>query len=127
MFFEFRKNSFALFYSILTIVIAVTFFDVVFDDSYDSFTSNISAFQFTSFSMFDQHYLGILLIRDVLKFLQGLLPEINIFSSFYILSNIISLVYTLTTLKKVILKFRIIEYFGHIRCISRRRNKNICL
>jgi hypothetical protein len=49
----------------------------------------------------DQHYLGILIIRDFYKLIQNTLPSFNVFSSMYLLSSIISLYYAVYTLQKL--------------------------
>jgi len=98
------KLLLSIIYVSLISYISFSFFNIVFDDSYDAFTSNISSFQFTNFSLFDQHYLGVLIIRDLLKFIQELIPDINVFSTSYILFNILSLIYLSYTFFNVINK-----------------------
>lgn len=109
---SFKNIGIALVYTIVTFLIAIVFFQFVFDDSYDAFLSNMSAFQFTDFSLFDQHYLGLIFIRDLLKFLQHLLPKINIFASAYILLNVLSLFYLLFSLHQYIpIKSSLLKHF----------------
>ncbi len=91
-------------YVLLISFISFFFFEVVFDDSYDSFTASMSSFQFTNFALFDQHYLGMLVIRDLLKWIQELVPLVNVFSTAYIVLNILSLGYTIFTLDNLIVK-----------------------
>jgi len=89
-------------YALLAFLSAVVFFEVVYDDSYDALSSGMSAGQFSDFPLFDQHYLGLLLTRDVYKMAQAVLPQVNVFASMYILSSVFSLHYTLHTIKKFI-------------------------
>ena len=103
---KYRSIYISAFYAFFTSFLSFYLFDGVFDDSYDSFCASMSSFQFTDFSLFDQHYLGILVFRDGLKFIQELFPNINVFSSSYILLNILSLGYTLHTIDSLILKKR---------------------
>lgn len=103
---KYRSIYISAFYAFFTSFLSFYLFDGVFDDSYDSFCASMSSFQFTDFSLFDQHYLGILVFRDGLKFIQELFPNINVFSSSYILLNIMSLGYTLHTMDSLILKKR---------------------
>ncbi|MEX2588754.1 MAG: hypothetical protein WD334_01030, partial [Chitinophagales bacterium] len=84
--------------------ICFSFFEIVFDDSYDAFISQMSSQQYSDFSLMDQHYLLVILFRDFYKIIQDLLPQINVFSTAYILSNICSLYYTLYTLRVLILR-----------------------
>lgn len=107
------KFQLSLIFTLLTSLITFVFFEVVFDDSYDAFISNMSAFQYTDFSLMDQHYLGILFFRSVYKFIQEFLPQINVFATIYIALSIFSLYYSLDTIigfiqRKLSLVFAII-------------------
>lgn len=93
-------------YALLAFLSAVVFFEVVYDDSYDGLISSMSAGQFTGFSLMDQHYLGVLIVRDLYKLVQDAVPSVNVFASFYILSNAFSLLYTLLTLQRTVLNGR---------------------
>lgn len=92
---------------ILTIFISfIVFFcfDIVYDDSYDGLVSNITSAQFSDFSLLDWHYLGLIGIKDVIYILQDEFPSINIHATFNLLSNILSLLYTLIAINTLILK-----------------------
>jgi hypothetical protein len=93
-------------YAFLAFLSAGVFFEIVFDDSYDGLISSMSAGQFTGFSLMDQHYLGVLIVRDFYKLVQDAVPRVNVFASFYILSNAFSLLYTLLTLQRTVLNGR---------------------
>jgi len=98
------SNKIPLIYTLLAFLTAVLVFDPVFDDSYDAFASAMSAGQFTDFPLMDQHYLGVLLIRDLYKLIQSILPQVNVFASMYILSSVASLYYVLWTLQRLVSK-----------------------
>lgn len=94
----------ALVYSMVSLAYVALFETFVFDDSYDSFVNNISIGQFTPFPMMQQHYLSALVSRDVLIFLQKLFPDWSIFASSYIAFNVLSLLVTIYTVQKYLLK-----------------------
>lgn len=96
----------SLTYAFLAFLTAAIFFEIVFDDSYDGLISAMSAGQFTGFSLMDQHYLAVLIVRDFYKFLQDAVPQVNVFASFYVLSSVLSLLYTLFTLQRTVLNGR---------------------
>ncbi|MCB9256477.1 MAG: hypothetical protein H6579_05050 [Chitinophagales bacterium] len=109
---SFKNIRIALVYTVLSFLIAKLFFQFVFDDSYDAFLSNMSAFQFTDFSLFDQHYLGLIFIRDLLKLVQNTLPQINVFASAYLFFNVLSLFYLLFSLHQFYpIKHAVIKHF----------------
>lgn len=91
-------------YALLIFFVIIYFFNFVFDDSYDASVSSMSSFQFTDFSLFDQHYLGVLVVRDLLKFIQELQPNINVFATSYILFGGFSLIYLVFTLFTIVFK-----------------------
>lgn len=93
----------AIFSTAFAFVFAITFFEISYDDSYDAFTSNLSAMQFSSFSLNDWHYLGIILIKDFLKLIQDHFQSINVLGTTFISLNTISLYYTLISLQFLIL------------------------
>lgn len=93
-----QNLSIALIFTVFASFISLFFFDIVFDDSYDGMISNISNGQFSPFSMMDQHYLGVLVTRDLYKIIQDLLPSINVFATIYLISSILSLFYSLYTI-----------------------------
>lgn len=99
-----KENFIAISLTLLSSICCLVFFNIVFDDSYDGLISNISNGQFSNFSLMDQHYLGILVIRDFYKILQDLMPNINVFATMYLVSSILSLYYTLLFLLSIPLK-----------------------
>jgi hypothetical protein len=85
----------------MAFLIAVIGFEFCFDDSYDGLASNLSTGQFSPFSLFDWHFLGLLWIKEPLKFIQNLFFDIDVFYSFYIFCILFSSVYLFYTFEKI--------------------------
>lgn len=85
----------------MAFLIAVIRFDFYFDDSYDGLASNLSTRQFSPFSLFDWHFLGLIWIKEPLKFIQNQIVDIDVFYSFYIFCILFSSVYLFYTFEKI--------------------------
>ncbi len=85
----------------MAFLIAVIGFDFYFDDSYDSLLSNLSTGQFSPFSLFDWHFLGLLWIKEPLKFIQNHFVDIDVFYTFYLCCVLFSSVYLYYTFEKI--------------------------
>lgn len=85
----------------MAFLIAVIGFDFFYDDSYDGLASNLSTGQFSPFSLFDWHFLGLLWIKEPLKFIQNIFIDIDVFYSFYIFCVLFSSVYLYYTFEKI--------------------------
>lgn len=84
-----------LVFTLLSSITCFVFFDLVFDDSYDSFNNNLSYMLLSPFSFFDFHYLGYIGLKDIYKFLQDLFPSISVFATCQVFLACLSLYYTL--------------------------------
>lgn len=82
-------------------ILALSNYQLVFDDSYDCAYANLSRFQFTDFSLYDLHYLLNVLLSKVYMFLQDTFTSISVFPVIYVLANIFSLFYAVNTLVRV--------------------------
>jgi len=73
----------------------------LFDDSYDGLLSNTSIGQFSDFSFFDWHFLGVIWIKVILKYIQNQCFNIDVFYTFYLICVLISSVYLFYTFEKI--------------------------
>jgi hypothetical protein len=96
----FTRNLNALLWFFCAVFVANSCFTILFDNSYDGLSSNMSTGQFSDFSLFDWHYLGLIWIKHPLKLIQDLVPKINVFYSFYFLMVCFSSFYLLSSFNR---------------------------
>jgi len=85
----------------MAFLIAAIGFEFCFDDSYDGLLSKLSIGQFSPFSLFDWHFLGLLWIKEPLKFIQNLFFDIDVFYTFYIFCTLLAAFYLFYTFGKI--------------------------
>ncbi len=91
----------SFFWTLSAFFIAIVGFDFFYDDSYDGLASNLSTGQFSDFSLFDWHFLGLIWLKDPLKYIQNQLTEIDVFYSFYVFCVLIGSLYLFYTFEKL--------------------------
>lgn len=71
---------------------------IVFDDSYDAFMTNMGVGQFNPFSLMDIHYLGFVGLSYLYRYIQDTFMHINVFGTIHLAFNIFALFYALVSL-----------------------------
>lgn len=71
---------------------------IVFDDSYDAFMTNMGVGQFNPFALMDIHYLGFVGLSYVYRYFQDLFMHINVFGTIHLALNTFALFYALISI-----------------------------